>query len=259
MLDIQNLFSLQGKVALVTGAGTGMGKRFAYTLASAGAKVICGARRVEMVEKVAEEIRTAGGDAIGIKLDIGDNQSISNAFDIAERKYGIVDVLVNNAAQIDYAPFPMIEDEVWDNLINVNFSGTMRMSRECAKRLLAAEKPGSIINISSIVGIQTHKDVTCYGSLKAAVIQFTKQVAASLLTTGIRCNSIAPGYFITDMNKDFLEGPEGEKEIARLPLKRVGKVEELDGAVLLLASDASSFINGAVLPVDGGHVFLLPY
>ena len=257
MLDIQNLFSLNGKVALVTGAGTGMGRRIAFALASAGAKVVCGARRQEMVEEVASDIRAAGGDAIGIKLDIGDNDSIIQAFDKAESEYGIVDVLVNSAAQIDFAPFPLIEDDAWNNLINVNFSGTMRMCRECSKRLLAAKRPGSLINISSVTGMQTLKNVPCYGSLKAAVIQLTKQIAADLFNTGIRCNTIAPGYFMTEMVAEYFESEQGKEEISRLPSKRVGKVEELDGPVLLLASDASSFINGAVLPVDDGQVLQL--
>lgn len=257
MLDIQNLFSLKGKVALVTGAGTGMGRRFAYTLASAGAKVVCGARRREMVEEVAAEIRAAGGDAISVKLDISDNESVKNAFDTAEEKYGLVDVLVNSAAQIDMAPFPLVEDESWNNLINVNYTGTMKMCRECSKRLLAAEKPGSLINISSVTGMQTLKNVPCYGSLKAAVIQLTKQIAADLFNTGIRCNTIAPGYFMTEMVAEYFASDQGKEEISRLPSKRVGKVEELDGPILLLASDASSFINGAVLAVDDGQVLQL--
>lgn len=257
LLDVKNLFSLDGKVALVTGGGTGMGRRIAFTLASAGAKVIVGARRQEMVEEVAAGIREAGGDATAVRLDISDVASIKAAFDQAEQTYGTVDVLVNSAAQIDFAPFPMIDDAAWNNLIDVNFSGTMRMCRECTTRLLEAKKPGSIINISSVTGLQTLKNVPCYGSLKAAVIQLTKQIAADLFNTGIRCNTIAPGYFLTEMVEAYFETDQGKEEISRLPSKRVGKVEELDGPVLLLASDASSFVNGVVLPVDDGQVLQL--
>lgn len=144
LLDVNNLFSLDGNVALVTGGGTGMGRRMAFTLAS------------------------AGGDATAVRLDISDVASIKAAFDLAEQTYGIVDVLVNSAAQIDFAPFPMIDDAAWNNLLAVNFSGTMRMCRECTTRLLGAKKLGSIINISSVTGLQALKNVPCCSSLKAA-------------------------------------------------------------------------------------------
>jgi len=257
MSNIEQLFSLKGKVALVTGAGTGMGRRFAQTLADAGAKVICAARRLDKVEEVAAAIVAKGGSAIGLDLDIGNTESVKSAFDRAEKAYGMVDILVNNAAQLDFAPFPDIDEAAWNNLVNTNFTGTMRMAKEFSKRLIAVEKPGSIINITSVTGIQVMKNIPCYGSIKAAVNHLTKQIAADLFGKNIRCNGIAPGYFLTDMVEGYFETEQGKADIDRLPGKRVGRVEQLDGVILLLASDASSFINGAIIPVDDGQVIQL--
>lgn len=257
MSKLESIFSLADKTALITGAGTGMGRQMAMTLAAAGAQVICAARRVELVEGVAAEINAAGGEAIGARLDIGNTTSVNEVFNTAESRFGSVDILINAAAQLDFAPFPDIDDQAWEQLINVNFTGTMRMCREFSQRLLSQKKPGSIINITSVTGLQVLKNVPCYGSIKAAVNQLTKQIAADLFGTGIRCNAIAPGYFLTEMVADYFETEQGKAEIARLPSARVGRVEELDGITLLLASDASSFINGTVIPVDDGQVLQL--
>lgn len=257
MTDIAKMFSLAGRTALVTGAGTGMGRQIAKTLSGAGAKVICAARRLKMVESVAANIRESGGDAIGLSLDIASTESVTAAFDRAQEEFGSVDILVNAAAQLDFAPFPEIDDDAWNSLVNVNFTGTMRMCREFSTRLLAEGKSGSIINLTSVTGMQVLKNVPCYGSIKAAVNQLTKQIAADLFNTGIRCNAIAPGYFLTEMVAAYFESDQGKEEISRLPSKRVGQVEELAGVTLLLASDASSFINGAVIPVDDGQVLQL--
>ncbi|MCK9284176.1 MAG: SDR family oxidoreductase [Rhodocyclaceae bacterium] len=257
MTDSNKLFSMAGRVALVTGAGTGMGARFARTLAGAGAKVVCAARRADKIEATAEAIRTAGGQAVAVSLDIASSDSVRSAFDAAEKAFGRVDTLINNAGQIVFSPFPQVDDNDWNNLINVNFTGNMRMSREFTNRLLAAKQGGAIVNVTSVTGIQVLRNVPAYGSIKAALNQFTRQVAADLFGTGIRCNAIAPGYFSTDMVDWYFETEQGKAEVDRLPSKRVGRVEELDGAVLLLASDAGSFINGVVLPVDAGHSVLL--
>ena len=256
-MKIEKLFSMQGKVALVTGAGSGMGERFAHTLAAAGATVVCAARRTERIESVAASIKAAGGNAIAIELDIGSSESVKHAFDAAERSVGRVDVLINCAAQLDFAPFPAISDEAWNQLVNVNFTGTMRMARTFSERLIEAGKPGAIVNVTSVTGIQVLKNVPTYGSIKAGVNQLTRQIAADLFDKNIRCNAIAPGYFNTEMVSAYFETDQGKAEIARLPAKRVGQVQELDGALLLLASDASSYINGVVLPVDYGQVVQL--
>lgn len=256
-MKFEELFSLHGRVALVTGAASGMGAHFAQTLAAAGAKVICAARRSDRIEQVAATINAAGGEAVAVELDIGSTASVRQAFEKAEAAFGVVDVLVNAAAQIDFAPFPAITDDAWSNLVNVNFTGTMRMCREFSERLIAAEMPGAIVNITSVTGTQVLKNVLCYGSIKAAVNQLTRQIAADLFDRNIRCNAIAPGYFNTEMVAEYFQTDQGKAEIARLPPKRVGEVHELDGALLLLTSAASSYINGVVLAVDAGQVIQL--
>ncbi len=258
MSRIQSLFSLEGKVALVTGAGTGIGAHVAHTLADAGARVICAARRVEKIEAVVASIRAAGGEALALPLDVGDTRSVGTVFEQAGERWGLVDVLINNAGQLEFARFPNIDDDDWNRLINVNLSGAMRMAREFSKRLLAAKKPGTIVNVASITGMQVLLNSACYSSAKAGLIHLTRQIAADLLGSGIRCNAIAPGYFRTGIVGDYYETEHGRAVAQRLPAGRPGEVDELDGVLLLLASNASSYMNGAVVPVDYGHATLLP-
>ncbi len=253
-------FSLKGRTALVSGASSGMGRHFVQTLADAGARVICAARRKDSIEAAASAIREGGGKAVAIELDIGNTESVTRAFDAAEKAFDSqVDILVNNAGQIIFAPFPEISDEQWTGLMNVNLMGSMRMSREFSKRLIAAGKPGSIVNITSITGQQTKPYLSIYGTAKAALIQLTKQMAIDLLPHKIRVNSIAPGYFRTEMVDWYFDSPEGKAEVENLPAKRVGLLEELDGPLLLLASDAGSYMNGAIVPVDYGHVVRISF
>ncbi|MBQ0758273.1 MAG: NAD(P)-dependent dehydrogenase (short-subunit alcohol dehydrogenase family) [Zhongshania sp.] len=257
MFEVQELFSMKGRVALVTGAASGMGRRFALTLSAMGAKVICSARRIENIEALAAEIRAQGGDAVAIALDVGSTDSVKQAFDQANEKYGDVDVLINCAGQLTFMPFAETNEAAWDNIVNVNYTGVMRMSREFINRLLAVNKPGNIVNITSITGIQATKYLSLYASTKAAVNHLTKLIAMELFGTGIRCNAIAPGYFITEMSGDLLSTDEGKAIVNNLPSKRAGTVDELDGALLLLVSNASSFMNGVVIPVDDGQVMQL--
>jgi NAD(P)-dependent dehydrogenase (short-subunit alcohol dehydrogenase family) len=254
MNDVFGRFSLQGRTALVTGASSGIGRHFAGVLASAGARVICAARRKDEIERVAKEIRAAGGAAIAIEVDIGNTESVTRAFHTAATEFGLVDVLVNNAGQIVFAPFPDITDEQWFGLMNVNLAGAMRMSREFSQRLIAAGTPGAIVNITSITGQQTKAYLSIYGTAKAALIQLTRQLAIDLLPHNIRVNSIAPGYFRTAMVDWYFDSDAGKLEVQNLPAGRVGRLDELDGPLLLLASSAGSYINGAIVPVDYGHV-----
>jgi NAD(P)-dependent dehydrogenase (short-subunit alcohol dehydrogenase family) len=247
-------FSLVGRTALVTGASSGMGRHFINTLADAGARVICAARRKDLTEAAAEEIRARGGEAFAIEIDIGSTDSVTRGFEAAADAFGTPDLLVNNAGQIVFAPFPDITDEQWNNLMNVNLAGSMRMAREFSRRLIAAGKPGSIVNITSITGQQTKAYLSIYGTAKAALIQLTRQLAIDLLPHNIRVNAIAPGYFRTAMVDWYFDSDAGKTEVANLPAKRVGLLEELDGPLLLLASDAGSYMNGAIVPVDYAHV-----
>ncbi len=259
MSNIEKLFSMKGKTAIVTGAGSGMGRRFAATLADAGATVICAARQKERIEQVAREINKAGGGkAYAVVTDVSSTQSVESLFDQAEQlSGGLVDVLVNSAAQLDFGPFPAVSDESWQNLINTNLSGCMRTCRALSTRLIKAGKPGAIVNITSVTGEQVMMGIPIYGSLKAAVNQLTRSMARDMFDHRIRANAIAPGYFNTEMVSGYFETDPGKADIARLPLKRVGDVSELDGALLLLASDAGSYINGAILAVDAGQVVQL--
>jgi NAD(P)-dependent dehydrogenase (short-subunit alcohol dehydrogenase family) len=257
MSQIEKLFSLKGKVALVTGAGSGMGRRFASTLSDAGAKVICVARQLDRLEKVVAEIRDAGGEAVAIDGDVGSTAGVEQLFDRAEKAYGRVNVLVNSAAQLDFGLFPDIKDENWENLINVNLSGIMRTCRSFSVRLIKAGEKGAIVNITSIIGTQVMLGVPTYGTLKAAANQLTRSMARDMFPHGIRCNAIAPGYFKTEMVSGYFDTDAGKADIQLHPMKRLGRVEELDGALLLLASDASGYINGAILSVDGGQVIQL--
>lgn len=257
MTRIEKMFSLHGKIALVTGAASGMGERFAHTLAEAGATVICAARRTDRIEAVAASIVRAGGKAIALAVDVGSTASVEALFDEIEKRVGRVNVLVNAAAQLDVGLFPDVKDDNWNNLINVNLSGVMRTSRACSERLIKAGEPGSIVNITSIIGTQVMLGVPTYGTLKAAANQLTRSMARDMFPHGIRCNAIAPGYFLTEMVAGYFETEAGKADIERHPLKRLGRVEELDGALLLLTSDASTYINGAILSVDGGQVIQL--
>jgi len=252
-MSIDKLFSMKGKVALVTGAGTGMGKRFAGTLAAAGAKVVCVARNLERLERVAADIRAAGGDAIAVAGDVGSSEAVEAVFDAAEKAYGRVNVLVNCAAQVDFGLFPDLKDENWDALINVNLSGMMRTCRSFARRLIAAAEPGAIVNITSIIAGQVMPGVPTYCTLKSAANQLTRSMAVDMFAHGIRVNAIAPGYFETEMAAPLFDSDAGRMFVERHPLKRLGKVEELDGPLLLLASDASRHMNGSIVTVDAGH------
>jgi NAD(P)-dependent dehydrogenase (short-subunit alcohol dehydrogenase family) len=247
-------FSLVGRTALVTGASSGMGHHFAGTLADAGARVVCVARRRQPIEALAANIRARGGEAVAVEADIGDTASVTQAFDAANTAFGPVDLLINNAGQIVFAPFPDITDEQWFNIMNVNLAGAMRMSREFSRRLIGAGRPGSIVNITSVTGQQAKAYLSIYGTAKAALIQLTRQLAIDLLPHRIRVNSIAPGYFRTAMVDWYFDSDAGKIEVENLPAKRVGLLEELDGPLLLLASEAGSYMNGAVVPVDYAHV-----
>jgi len=250
-------FSMAGKNALVTGASSGFGAHFSRVLAEAGARVICAARRKERLDTVVKEITEADGAAVAVELDLTSVDSVSRAFDAGEALFGTIDVLVNNAGQIIFEPFPNIPDENWERIINTNLSGTFRVSREFSTRLIQAGRPGAMVTVTSITGMLAKNYLAAYGSTKAGLIQLTKQMALDLLPHKIRSNAIAPGYFLTEMVDWYFESPEGKAEIPNLPGGRLGEFHELDGALLLLASDASSFINGAILPVDNGHVLRL--
>ncbi len=250
-------FRLDDKVALVSGASSGIGAALALGLAQCGATVIAAARRVERLETVVSGIAAAGGRAHAVALDVTDPASITAAFETAEKLAGTVDILVNNAGVAEPSRFVATDAASRDHVMATNFEGVWNLTQEAAKRLLASKRPGSIINISSVLGIGAGVGYASYSASKAAVIQLTRVLALELGRSGIRVNAIAPGWFVTEMNDVFFASDAGKALAARSPAGRTGELHELLGPVLLLASDAGSYINGVVLPVDGAHSIAL--
>jgi len=246
--------SLKGRAALVTGANGGLGSHFAQTLAKAGAKVAVGARRVESLREVAGAITAAGGHAQAIALDVTDPASVARAFDEADTALGAITIVVNNAGIAVTKPLLEHTEEDWQQVIEVNLNGAWRVAQAAARHMVKHEQGGSIVNIASILGLRVSAQVPSYAASKAALIQLTKAMALELARYRIRVNALAPGYVETGINRDFFESDPGKALVKRVPQRRIGRPEELDGALLLLASDAGSYITGAVLAVDGGHL-----
>jgi NAD(P)-dependent dehydrogenase (short-subunit alcohol dehydrogenase family) len=253
-MDIANKFSLVGKVALVTGASGGLGKHFAETLAGAGATVAVGARRAEKVKEVVSGITATGGKAIAVNLDISDRASIIGAFNEIQEKVGTVNICVNNAGISGRDSALDTSDDGWDEVFSTNLKGTWMVTQEATKRLVAKSIGGSIINIASILGERVMPGVLTYTVSKAGVVQLTKALALEWARHNIRINAIAPGYVETDLNRALLQSDMGKKIIQRIPQRRTGELSDLDGPLLLLASDASTFMTGVIIPVDGGHL-----
>ena len=247
------MFSLAGKTALVTGASSGIGRHFAPMLARAGARVVLAARRTDLIEAEAEKIRAAGGEALAVTMDVTDSASIDAALDAAEASLGLVTVVVNNAGITIPKLLLDLSDDDWDQVIATNLSAVAYVSRQCARRMVAAGTGGSIVNIASILAVRVQKALTNYAAAKAGVVQFTKAAALELAPHNIRVNALCPGYFRTELNGDWLDSGPGQALIRRIPQRRTGELHELDGPLLLLASDAGSLMTGAAVIVDGGH------
>ena len=245
-----SMFDLAGKRAMVTGASSGLGWHFSRVLAGAGAEVTVAARRKEALDDLVSQIVAEGGRAKAVTLDVQSRQSITAALDAA----GPIDLLVNNAGVTNTKPVLDQTEEDFDFILDTNLKGGFLVATEAARRMRDAGLPGSIINIASILGLRQGGQVTPYAISKAAVIQMTKQLALELARHDIRVNALAPGYVSTELNDAFFESDAGKALIKRIPQRRLGDLSDLDGPLLLLASDASRYMTGAIISVDGGHL-----
>jgi NAD(P)-dependent dehydrogenase (short-subunit alcohol dehydrogenase family) len=252
--DLLQPFSLEGKVALVTGASSGFGSHFAPMLAKAGARVVLAARRTELIQAEAEKIIAAGGEAVAVTMDVTDSASVAAALDEAQKTFGVVTVVINNAGITIPKLLLDLSDKEWTDVVDTNLTGVAYVTRESARRMIDAGVGGSIVNIASITAERVQKALTNYASAKAGVVQFTKAAALELAQHNIRVNALCPGYFQTPLNREWFKTDEGQALIKRIPQRRTGNLEELNGPLLLLASDAGSLMTGAAITVDGGHV-----
>jgi len=248
------LFNLKGRVALVTGASSGLGQQFAGALAANGASVALVARRADRLAQFKAELEKSGAKAVAIAADVNNRDDMLRAFGEAEKAFGTVTILVNNAGIAHGGRATDLTPEEWRRVLSTNLDAVFYWAQEAAKRMLAAKKQGAIVNIASVLGLAVAKGAVAYATAKAGVVQVTKALAIELAFKGVRVNAIAPGWFMTEMNDDYLAGEAGEKIKREIPTGRFGKVGELDGALLLLASDAGSYITGATVVVDGGQV-----
>ncbi len=243
-------FDLGGKVALVTGASSGLGAHFAHCLGEAGASVVLAARRADRLQALQAELEKKGVAARSVDLDVQSADSISAALDAA----GPLDVVVNNAGISIVKPALEMREEDWDAVVDTNLRGAWLVAQGAARRWAADKQPGSIVNIASILGLRTIGQVAPYNASKAGLIHLTQALAMEWARYKIRVNAICPGYIETEMNSAFWKTPGGQKLIDRIPQRRIGQPEHLDGALLLLASAAGDFMTGSVITVDGGHM-----
>src|SRR5271156_6776118 len=251
-----HIFDLQGKVAMVTGASSGLGLRFAECLAENGAAVVLVARRADRLLGLKARLEKNGGRAMAVEADVRNRVAMAAAFDAAETNFGTVTILVNNAGVAHAGRAVDMPEEEWRRILSTNLDAVFYCAQEAARRMLATGKSGAIVNIASVLGFGVAKGVVAYATAKAGVIQLTKALALELAFKGIRVNAIAPGWIVTDINRDYLarEGAALKREI---PIGRFGEERDLDGPLLLLVSDAGRFVTGATIVADGGQMVAL--
>lgn len=249
-------FDLSGRIALVTGASSGLGRHFAKTLSASGAKVILAARRVDRLEALASEIEASGGEALAVSMDVTKADTIQAALEASLDRFGApADIIVNNSGLSREDWFTNMDEDDFDLVMDTNTKGVWLVARAFAGALVKAGKSGSMINIASVAGKRVGYTMAAYCASKAACEHMTRAMAIEMARYGVRVNAIAPGYFETEINDTFLASDEGQKMRKRIPMRRFGEHEELSGPLLLLASDAGSFMTGATIVVDGGHMW----
>jgi 3-oxoacyl-[acyl-carrier protein] reductase len=256
-MSAAQIFDLHGKVALVTGASSGLGARFAECLAENGAAVVLVARRADRLADVKARIEKAGGRAMAVEADVRDRAAMKAAFDAAEKSLGTVTILVNNAGVVTAGRAVDLSEEEWRRVLSTNLDAVFYWAQEGARRMLAAGSGGAIVNIASVIGFGVAKGVIAYATAKAAVIQVTKALALELAFKGIRVNAIAPGWIVTELNRDYLMSERGTELKRDIPIGRFGEERDLDGPLLLLVSDAGRFVTGATIVADGGQMVAL--
>jgi NAD(P)-dependent dehydrogenase (short-subunit alcohol dehydrogenase family) len=249
-----NLFDVRGRVALVTGASSGLGDNFARTLAAAGATVAVAARRTDRLAALVADISKAGGKAHAVAMDVADPKSVAAGFAAIVSAVGAPDIVVNNAGVADSKPSIDLTEADWRRTMDTNLDGAWRVAQAGARAMVAAGKGGSIVNIASILGLRVAPQLLAYAASKAALVQITETLALEWARYKIRVNAIAPGYIETEMNQGLFATEAGQALVKRVPQRRIGEARELNGALLLLASDAGSYMTGATIVVDGGHV-----
>ena len=252
-MNVMDKFSLQGKLVLVTGASSGLGTHFAQLLASSGAKVAVAARRADKLQSVVDEITQAGGEARAFSLDVSNAQSVRECFD-AIGAWSVPDVIFYTAGVTVTRALLDQTEEDFDQVMDTNLKGNWLVATEAARRMVAAKKGGAIVNVASILGERVSGGVAPYSISKAAVIQATKAMALELARYGIRVNALLPGYVITNLNRDFLTSELGEKLRMRIPSRKFSELSDLDGPLVLLASDAGAAMSGSTVAVDGAHL-----
>ncbi len=246
-------FDLKGKVAFVTGGGSGLGRVMALALAEAGADVALGARGLERLERVAGEIRSMGRRAVSLHLDVTDPASVEHAAERAEDELAPLDILVNNSGISGEGKALELSPERWDGVINTNLRGTFLMCQAVGGRMVKRNR-GTIVNVASVLGMVGNPSLSAYAASKGGIIQLTRTLALEWARNGVRVNALAPGYVATDLNRDFFGTGAGERLVrTHIPMGRTGQPEEVAGAVVFLGSEASSFMTGAVLCIDGGQ------
>ncbi len=251
---------LSGRVALVTGASSGLGSQFARTLSAAGAAVVLAGRRVDKLKELRADIDGAGGDAHVVELDVTDHDSIKSAVAHAETEVGSIDILVNNSGVSTTQRVQDVTPEDYDFVFDTNVKGAFFVAQEVGKRMLARSKgaaPGSftggrIVNVASVTGLRALPQVSVYSMSKAAMIHMTKAMAVEWGRFGINVNALCPGYIDTELNHQHWQTEQGQKLVQMLPRKRVGQPADLDALIVMLCSDQSHFVNGAVIAADDG-------
>ncbi|MFA7669887.1 MAG: SDR family NAD(P)-dependent oxidoreductase [Burkholderiaceae bacterium] len=251
---MNELFNLAGKTALVTGAAGGLGAHFSRTLAGAGARVVLAGRRLAPLQALADELIATGAQAAAVSLDVTSETSVQQGLDQAQEALGLIDIAVCNAGSAMTKASLQMDSADWDSVVDVNLKGCWLVANHVAKRLIDARREGAIVNISSILGYRVAGAVLPYTVSKAGLEQLTRALALEWARYGIRVNALAPGYVETDLNQEFFASEHGQAMIRRIPQRRLGNPQDLDGALLLLASDASRYMTGSSIVVDGGHL-----